>query len=119
MQGGRARRRPCLATTPGARRATKGIRDPADPPTVDEIIAVLRHAAHERHGWRLHAMIVVLWRTGLRIQEALARGGVPLNIIQRQVGHSNLGTTPLSICRASTRGDHHRSARAPRADHVR
>jgi site-specific recombinase XerD len=50
----------------------KGIRYPADPPTVDEIVAVMRHTADERHGWRLRAMIVVLGRAGLRIQEALA-----------------------------------------------
>jgi integrase len=39
---------------------------------VDEIVAVMRHAADDRHGWRVRAMIVVLWRAGLRIQEALA-----------------------------------------------
>jgi site-specific recombinase XerC len=39
---------------------------------VEEIIAVMRHAADDRHGWRLRAMIVVLWRAGLRVQEALA-----------------------------------------------
>jgi site-specific recombinase XerD len=50
----------------------KGIRYPADPPTVDEIVAVMRHASDDRHGWRLRAMIVVLWRAGLRVQEALA-----------------------------------------------
>jgi integrase len=50
----------------------KGMRYPADPPTVEEIVAVMRHAADDRHGWRLRAMIVVLWRAGLRIQEALA-----------------------------------------------
>src|SRR4026209_1595628 len=33
--------------------------------------AVMR-APDDRHGWRLRAMIVVLWRGGLRIQEALA-----------------------------------------------
>jgi integrase len=49
---------------------TKGIRYPADPHTVDEIVAVMRHTAHDRHGVRLRAMIVVLWRAGLRIQEA-------------------------------------------------
>jgi site-specific recombinase XerD len=26
----------------------------------------------DRHGWRVRAMIVVLWRAGLRIHEALA-----------------------------------------------
>jgi integrase len=45
---------------------------PADPPTVEEIVAVMRHTADDRHGWRLRAMIIVLWRAGLRIQEALA-----------------------------------------------
>src|SRR6266545_3188793 len=42
------------------------------PPTVEEIVAVMRRAADDRHGWRLRAMIVVLWRAGLRVQEALA-----------------------------------------------
>jgi site-specific recombinase XerD len=50
----------------------KGVCYPADPPTVDEIVAVMRRAPGERHGWRLRAMIVVLWRAGLRVQEALA-----------------------------------------------
>jgi integrase len=50
----------------------KGMRYPADPPTVEEIVAVMRQAADDRHGWRLRAMIVVLWRGGLRIQDALA-----------------------------------------------
>jgi len=48
------------------------MRYPADPPTVEEIIAVMRNAGDNRHGWRLRALIVVLWRGGLRIQEALA-----------------------------------------------
>jgi site-specific recombinase XerD len=50
----------------------KGVRYPADPPTVDEIVAVMRHTAEDRHGWRARAIIVVLWRAGLRVQEALA-----------------------------------------------
>ena len=50
----------------------KGMRYPADPPTVDEIVAVMRHTGDHRHGWRQRAMIVVLWRAGLRLQEALA-----------------------------------------------
>ncbi len=45
---------------------------PADPPTIDEIVAVIRHAPDHRHGRRLRAVIVVLWRAGLRVQEALA-----------------------------------------------
>lgn len=33
---------------------------------------MMRHAGDNRHGWRLRALIVVLWRGGLRIQEALS-----------------------------------------------
>ena len=50
----------------------KGQRYAADPPTVDEIIAVMRHARHARYGNRLNGLIVVLWRAGLRINEALS-----------------------------------------------
>jgi site-specific recombinase XerD len=50
----------------------KGLRYPADPPTVDEIVAVMRHASDDRHGWRLRAVVVILWRAGLRVREALA-----------------------------------------------
>jgi integrase len=32
----------------------------------------MRHTGEDRHGWRLRAMIVVLWRARLRIREALA-----------------------------------------------
>jgi site-specific recombinase XerD len=49
----------------------RGMRYPADPPTVEEIVAVMRKIPVDRHGLRLRAMIVVLWRGGLRIQEAL------------------------------------------------
>ena len=45
---------------------------PADPPTVDGIVAVMRHARQARHGNRLNGLIVVLWRAGLRIHEALS-----------------------------------------------
>lgn len=48
------------------------MRYPADPPTVEEIVAVMRQVGDDRHGARLRAVIVVLWRGGLRIQEALA-----------------------------------------------
>jgi site-specific recombinase XerD len=50
----------------------KGQTYTADPPTVDEIVAVMRQAPDNRHGHRVNAMIVVLWRAGLRIQEALS-----------------------------------------------
>jgi integrase len=71
-----AGRRRSPATMPGyhAGRAprNKGMRYPADPPTVEEIVAVMRLTGEDRHGWRLRAMIVVLWRGGLRVREALA-----------------------------------------------
>jgi site-specific recombinase XerD len=71
-----AGRRRSPATMPGYHAGrpprNKGQLYPADPPTVEEIVAVMRHATDDRHGWRLHAMIVVLWRGGLRIHEALA-----------------------------------------------
>jgi integrase len=51
---------------------TKGIRYPADPPTIEEIVTVMRHAGDTVHGRRLRGLIVVLWRAGLRIHEALA-----------------------------------------------
>ncbi|MGO9898419.1 MAG: tyrosine-type recombinase/integrase [Solirubrobacteraceae bacterium] len=50
----------------------KGMSYPADPPRVEEIIAVMRQAGDDRHGLRVRAVIAVLWRGGLRISEALA-----------------------------------------------
>jgi integrase len=50
----------------------KGMRYPADPPTIEEIVTVMRRAGDGVHGRRLRGLIVVLWRAGLRIQEALA-----------------------------------------------
>jgi integrase len=71
----RCRRPPSLTRHAAAvprRPRNKGIRYPADPPTVEEIVAVMRHAGDHVHGRRLRALIVVLWRAGLRIHEALA-----------------------------------------------
>ena len=45
---------------------------PPDPPTVEEIIAVMRAAGEQPEGVRLRGVIVVLWRAGLRISEAHA-----------------------------------------------
>ena len=50
----------------------KGQRYPADPPTVEELIAVMRQAQQICYGHRLNGLIVVLWRAGLRINEALS-----------------------------------------------
>jgi site-specific recombinase XerD len=63
---------PCPAITPAARPGTRARRYPADPPTIEEIIAVMRTAGGGPDGVRLRALIVVLWRAGLRIGEALA-----------------------------------------------
>src|SRR6478672_2083596 len=71
-----AGRRRSPATLPGfhSGRAprNKGMLYPADPPTVEEIVCAMRHAGDDAHGFRLRAMIVMLWRGGLRVQEALA-----------------------------------------------
>jgi integrase len=50
----------------------KGEQYPADPPTVEEIVAVMRTVGDRAEGHRLRALIVLLWRAGLRISEALA-----------------------------------------------
>ncbi len=52
--------------------ANKGRRYPPDPPRVEETIAVMRHAGSGPHAERLRALIVIMWRSGLRISEALA-----------------------------------------------
>src|SRR3954471_1531272 len=71
-----AGRRRSPATLPGFHAGrpphNKGMRYPADPPTVEEIVAVMRRAGETIHGQRLRGLIVVLWRAGLRISEALA-----------------------------------------------
>jgi site-specific recombinase XerD len=50
----------------------KGLRYPPDPPSVEEIISVMRAAGDGIDAVRLRGLIVVLWRAGLRISEALA-----------------------------------------------
>jgi hypothetical protein len=69
-----AGRRRSPATLPGHHAggapANKGQRYPTDPPTVDEIVAVMRQAGEGWHGRRMRGLIVVLWRSGLRIHEA-------------------------------------------------
>jgi integrase len=71
-----AGRRRSPATMPGFHAGrpprNKGQRYPADPPTVEAIVAVMRAAGDGRHARRLRGLIVVLWRAGLRIHEALA-----------------------------------------------
>ena len=71
-----AGRRRSPATLPGHARGrpprNKGRQYPADPPTIEEIIRVMRCAGERAEGLRMRALIVVLWRAGLRISEALA-----------------------------------------------
>ena len=71
-----AGRRRSPATLPGYARGrpprNKGLQYPADPPSVEEIISVMRCAGKRPEGLRMRALIVVLWRAGLRISEALA-----------------------------------------------
>ncbi len=67
-----AGRRRSPATLPGFHCGrpprNKGLRYPADPPAVEEIVAVMRVAGETLHGLRTRALIVVLWRAGLRIE---------------------------------------------------
>jgi hypothetical protein len=48
------------ATTPAVFPRNKGQSYPADPSTVEEIVAVMRQAPDNRHGHRVRAMVVVL-----------------------------------------------------------
>ena len=71
-----AGRRRSPATMPGHHRGrsprNKGRQYPADPPTTEEIVAVMRCAGAAPHGLRTRALVVLLWRAGLRVSEALA-----------------------------------------------
>jgi site-specific recombinase XerD len=71
----RAGRRRSPATMPGFHAGhpprNKGLRYPADPQKVEEIVSVMRAAGDDSHGRRLRGLTVILWRAGLRIQEAL------------------------------------------------
>ena len=68
--------RPSPATIPGYHRGrpprNKGEQYPADPPTVEEIVAVMSAVGDHADGHRLRALVVLLWRAGLRISEALS-----------------------------------------------
>jgi hypothetical protein len=63
-----AGRRRSPATLPGYHRGrpprNKGLRYPADPPTIEEIVAVMRYAGDRPDGLRMRGLIVVLWRAG-------------------------------------------------------
>jgi Phage integrase family len=61
---------------------SKGLRYPADLLKVEEIIRVMRAAGDRAHGRRLRGLIAVLWRSGLRIREALALPGADLDYLR-------------------------------------
>lgn len=71
-----AGRRRSPATLPGYHTGrapqNKGRSYPADPPRVEEIVAVMRQAGERPAGLRFRGLAVILWRAGLRISEALA-----------------------------------------------
>ena len=99
-----------------------GIRYPADPPTIQEIVAVMRRAGDTIHGRRLRGLLVVLWRAGLRIHEALALAEADLDprrgslLVRRGKGgrRREVGMDDWAweqLARGSTRGSSCRSAR--------
>jgi site-specific recombinase XerD len=75
----------------------KGLRYPADPPSVEEIVAVMRQAGDGIFGVRVRGLIVVLWRGGLRISEGLALAESDLDaargsiLVRRGQGRSTPG----------------------------
>ena len=94
------------ATMPGYHRGrpprNKGEQYPADPPTVEEIVAVMSTVGDRADGHRLRALVVLLWRAGLRISEALAlqesdldpsRGAVLVRHVERAASAARLGWT--------------------------
>src|SRR5215207_1089314 len=56
------------ATMPGFHRGrlprNRGLRYSADPPPVEEVVAIMRVAGESAYGLRTRALIVVLWRAG-------------------------------------------------------
>lgn len=42
----------------------QGLRYPADPPKVEEVVAVVLAAGDRAHGRRLRGLIAILWRSG-------------------------------------------------------
>ena len=85
-----AGRRRSPATLPGYHHGrpprNKGLRHPTDPPTVEEIVAVMRCAGDHPDGLRMRGLIIVLWRAGLRISE---RSRSPRVILTRRAARSS------------------------------
>ena len=125
-----AGRRRSPATMPGYHAGreppNKGRTYPADPPTVDEIVAVMRQAGEDRHGLRARALIVVLWRAALRIQEALSLTETDLvanrcSVLVQRLGRAlgaRSGSSPVSkrAVEDLSRGADHRRLAVHRGD---
>jgi hypothetical protein len=71
-----AGRRRALAALRGydQARPPRNGRYPADPPTVEEIRAVMRAAGDAADAGRVRGLIVVLWRAGLGVSEFCLTG---------------------------------------------
>lgn len=82
-------RRRSPVTMPGYRRGesppNKGKRFPATPPTEAEVLRMLECCGVGKFGERNRALIVLLWRTGLRISEALALKPYHVNLAELTV----------------------------------
>jgi hypothetical protein len=77
----------------------KGMLYPADPPTVEEIVCVMRHASEDAHGFRLRAIIVMLARRASRPEGATESMQSSNTSIPRSSGviHLNRQTRPPSL----------------------
>ena len=86
-----AGRRRSPATFPGHHQGRppryKGLQYPPDPPTIEEIIAVMRVAGETPDGLRLRGLVVVLWRSDV----CGLRGNRPPRAVTRH--NANLGIT--------------------------
>jgi site-specific recombinase XerD len=115
-----AGRRRSPAAMPGFRAGTaprnKGHRYPADPPTVEEMVAVMRHAHRARYGHRLNGLIVVLWRAGLRINEALSLTETDLDERRWLTERAKLPVGPLFCAIVGRTRGHAWSASAARVE---
>ena len=107
------------ATMPGHHRGrpprNKGEQYPADPPTVEEIVAVMRTIGERAEGHRLRALIVLLWRAGLRISEALALQESDLTVAAARCS-SDTGKAASAARSAWTAGRRGSSTRGLRSD---
>ena len=81
----------------------KGMRFPADPPTVEEIILMMREARPGPYADRTRGLIAILWRAGLRISEALALTESDLDpktrSVQRRIRLAPMATRTLLLSR--------------------